>query len=100
MVPDAVGATTIVTVAVALFASVPRAHVTMPALFEQVPVLAIAETKFNPAGNVSVTVTLVAEAGPSLAMVCHVVSRSLVRTGLGALLAVMARSAEPVLGMA
>jgi hypothetical protein len=62
-VPAAVGVTTMVMVAVAAFAKVPRLQVTA-AVPEHEPVDVVAETKVTPAGNVSVTDTPWAESGP------------------------------------
>src|SRR5687767_11067190 len=65
-VPAAGAVTTIVIVADAPEASVPRLHVTVPADWVQAPWLAIAETKVTPAGSGSVTVTKLAVSGPAL----------------------------------
>ena len=67
--PAAVGVTKIVTVAFWKIVSVPRAHVTVPADWLQLPCgtgATVAETNVMPAGNVSVRVTPVAVAGPPL----------------------------------
>ena len=65
-VPAAVGLTTIVTVALAVFASVPRLQLTVAV---QVPWLGVAETNVTPVGTVSVKVTPVAGDGPLLVTV-------------------------------
>ena len=62
--PAALGTTPMVTVATALLARLPSEQVTTPAIFVQVPWLAVAEAKVTPAGNASVTVTLAARPGP------------------------------------
>jgi hypothetical protein len=64
-VPAAAGVTTIVMVAVAPFAKVPRVQVTV-VVPEQVPTEVDEETKLAPAGNTSVTDTLWAASGPPL----------------------------------
>jgi len=64
-VPAALGRTTIVTVAVAAFASVPRAQVTV-VVPEQLPWLELVETKLAPPGSMSVTLTPAAGFGPVL----------------------------------
>ena len=56
---------TMVTVALAALARVPRLQVTVPALWVQG---AVAETKLVPAGRVSVMTTLLALSGPALLM--------------------------------
>jgi len=67
IVPPDVGAvTTIVTVALPALAIVPRLHVTVPALWVQVPWVGVADTKPTPAGKVSVKLTPVATLGPAL----------------------------------
>jgi hypothetical protein len=67
IVPPDVGAvTTIVTVADPTLAIDPKLHVTVPALWLQVPWVAVADTNTTPAGNVSVRVTPVAALGPAL----------------------------------
>ena len=63
--PDDVGVTTIVTVALAPFASAPRLHVTV-AVPAHDPTDADDETNATPAGSGSVTVTAAAELGPAL----------------------------------
>src|SRR5206468_2233767 len=63
-VPACWGVTLIVIVAEAPLASAPSAQVTVPALCEQLPWLALAETKVTLAGRVSVTLTPVAPEGP------------------------------------
>ena len=66
-VPLETGAvTTMVTVADPALAIVPRLHVTVPALWLQVPWVAVADTNTTPAGNVSVRVTPLAPLGPAL----------------------------------
>jgi hypothetical protein len=67
-VPAAVGVTTMVMVAVAAFANVPRLQVTV-VVPEHEPVDAVAETKVTPAGNPSVTATPWAASGPLLVTV-------------------------------
>jgi hypothetical protein len=64
-VPALVGVTTIVTVAEAPLARLPRLQVTMLVPL-QLPWLGVADTKATPVGNVSVIVTPVAVAGPLL----------------------------------
>jgi len=67
IVPPEVGAvTTIVTVALDPLAIDPRLQVTVPALWVQVPWVAVADTKPTPAGKVSVRVTPLAPLGPAL----------------------------------
>src|SRR6185369_3388482 len=61
--------TLMVTMLLALGASVPRVQVTTPLLCAQVGVLGTDETKVTPAGKVSVTVTPVAVDGPLLVAV-------------------------------
>lgn len=68
MLPAAVGLTTIVTVAVAAFGSVPMLQETV-VVPEHVPCVEAAETNVGPAGSVSVRVTLVAGDGPLLVTV-------------------------------
>ena len=58
---------TMVTVALAPLARVPRLQVTV-VLPEQVPTLGLAETNMVPAGSASVTTTLLAASGPALLM--------------------------------
>jgi len=65
-VPAAVGMTTIVTVALAAFAKVPRLQLTAAV---QVPWLGVAETNVTPVGTASVKVTPVAGDGPLLVTV-------------------------------
>jgi hypothetical protein len=64
--PDVGAVTTIVTVALPALAIVPRLHVTVPALWLQVPWVAVADINTTPAGNVSVKLTPVAVLGPAL----------------------------------
>jgi hypothetical protein len=67
IVPPDVGAvTTIVTVADPALAIDPKLHVTVPALWLQVPWVAVADINTTPAGNVSVKLTPVAVLGPAL----------------------------------
>ena len=63
IVPVVVGMTTMVTVALAPLISVPRLQVTV-LVPEQLPRLAVADTKVVLPGIVSVTVTFDAEFGP------------------------------------
>src|SRR5687767_9314593 len=63
-----VGVTTIVTVALAPFASEPSAHVIVAVPLQE-PVEGVAETSVTDAGSVSVTVTVVAVSGPLLVTV-------------------------------
>jgi hypothetical protein len=65
-VPAAVGVTTIVTVALAALARVPRLQLTAAV---QVPWLGVAETNVTPVGTASVKVTPVAGDGPLLVTV-------------------------------
>lgn len=62
-VPAAVGLTTIVTVALAVFARVPRLQLTVAV---QIPWLGVTETKVTFVGTASVKVTPVAGDGPLL----------------------------------
>jgi hypothetical protein len=67
MVPPDVGAVTVmVTVALEPLAIDPKLHVTVPALWLQVPWVAVADTKITPLGRVSVRVTPLAPLGPAL----------------------------------
>jgi hypothetical protein len=67
MDPVVVGVTLIVIVAVAPLARVPTEHVTVPEDGgEQVPWVLVADTKFTPDGNVSLTDTPAALEGPAL----------------------------------
>jgi hypothetical protein len=67
MTPPETGAVTaIVTVALDPLARPPRLHVTVPALWLQVPWVAVADTNVTPLGRVSVRVTPVAPLGPAL----------------------------------
>ena len=56
-VPGVVGVTTMVTVAMAPSARVPRLQVTVPDVWLQLPWLGVAETNVTSAGRVSVTTT-------------------------------------------
>src|SRR5437660_9496 len=70
MLPVVVGARTMmVTVALAPLLMAPRLPVTVVPAVVTVPWLGVAETNVTPAGNVSVSVTLVALPGPALATV-------------------------------
>ncbi len=69
IVPVALGVTSILTVACAPFARLPRLHVTTPLNSLQLPWLGVADTKLTPAGSVSVTTTLVASSGPLFVIV-------------------------------
>src|SRR5437870_1903994 len=64
IVPCWVGVTTRSTVAWAPEARSPRSHVTTPRSSEHDPWLGVADTKFTPAGSVSLTCTDVASEGP------------------------------------
>jgi hypothetical protein len=67
MTPPDVGAVTVmVTVADPALAIAPRLQVTVPALWLQVPWVAVADTKITPLGRVSVRVTPLAPLGPAL----------------------------------
>jgi hypothetical protein len=97
IVPPALGAVTvIVTVADPPLAIPPRLHVTVPALWLQVPWVAVADTKPTPAGNVSVKVTPVAPLGPALLTLTVYVSVLAATTGSGESVLVTERSAEAV----
>ena len=63
-VPVAVGVTVIFTVTVAALAMVPTVQVRVGAVNVHGPWLAVAPTKFSPAGKLSVTMTPAACAGP------------------------------------
>src|SRR5918911_1037396 len=63
--PDAVGVTTMVTMALAPFVSVPMEQLTGPVLLQE-PCVVEEETNVTPAGSVSVRLTFVACAGPLL----------------------------------
>jgi hypothetical protein len=89
----AVGVTTIVTVAEAPEASVPRLHVTV-AVPEQEPTDGVADTKVTPAGSVSLTLTAAAALGPALAAVSVYVRFVPTVTGSGESVFVIERSAE------
>jgi hypothetical protein len=65
IVPAVAGITLTITVVLAPFDRLPRLHVTVAFTLEQ-PWLGVTETKVTPGGNVSVTVTPVASAGPLL----------------------------------
>ena len=65
-VPWLFGRTLIWTLAVPPLATVPSAHVTVPADSEQLPWEALAESKVELDGSMSVTVTPVAPCGPAL----------------------------------
>ena len=67
IVPRRIGLTTIVTVAPAPLVSVPRLQVTTPPASPQVPAVDAADMNSTSAGSVSVSRTLVAANGPSLA---------------------------------
>jgi hypothetical protein len=69
IVPPAFGTTWIVIVADPPLESEPSVQETVPAENEQLPWLAVAETKVTPLGRVSVTVTFVAVDGPALVTV-------------------------------
>ncbi len=60
------GVTLIVTVALAVLASVPSEQVTVPDACEQLPCVVVAELNVTPAGSVSVRVMPVALEGPAL----------------------------------
>ena len=64
--PTAVVVTTMVTLAPAVFAIVPRLQVRVPLRFVQVPMLLIAETRLTLAGSVSLSKTSDAVFGPAL----------------------------------
>src|ERR1041385_6338112 len=85
------------TVAVAPLAIVPSEHVTRLPLFVHVPWLEFAATKFNPAGNASVTVTLLAASGPRLVTVRLKLTPPLMLVEAGATDSPIARSAEATL---
>src|SRR5947209_11359889 len=87
------GTPTIVTVAVAAFAIVPREQVTVPAASEQVPCVEFAERYVTTEGNGSETYTLVAEFGPLLVTVNVYVSSVPSVTGFGEADFTMATSA-------
>ena len=63
--PAEEGVTTIVTIALPPAARLPRLQFTV-AVPLQLPCVVVAETNVTPAGNVSVTLTFVATAGPLL----------------------------------
>ena len=67
IVPMLCGVTLTVTLALAVLASVPREHVTVPLACEQLPCDGVAELKVTPAGSVSVSVMPVAPEGPAFA---------------------------------
>src|SRR5437773_2289295 len=64
MLPAVFAVTTMVAVAPALLARLPRLQVTVPVAREQVPWDDAADTKVTPAGRGSVRMTPVAAAGP------------------------------------
>jgi hypothetical protein len=98
--PAIVVVTTTVIVAFAPFAKLPRLHVkTPPEGTPQVPWLGLAESNVTLAGNVSVTVTPVAELGPLLVTVIVYVTCSPTETGSGVSVLVIARSAEETEGL-
>src|SRR3984885_9754116 len=68
-VPGAPVRVRMVTVAFAALAIVPSEQVTVPPASEQVPAVVLAERKVKSDGNGSVTITLVAGAGPLLVTV-------------------------------
>src|SRR5437660_10432820 len=72
---------------------VPSRQVTVPPASEHVPVVVVAERKVTAAGNVSVTVTFVAEAGPLLTTVSVYVKGLPCSTGFGVAVFVIAISA-------
>jgi hypothetical protein len=97
IVPPEVGAvTTIVTVADPALAIVPRLHVTVPALWLQVPWVGVADTNTTPAGKVSVRVTPLAPLGPALLTPTVYVSVPDTITGSGLSALVTETSAEAV----
>jgi hypothetical protein len=100
MSPAIMVVTTTVIVAFAPFAMLPRLHVkTPPKTAPQVPWLGVAESRVTLAGNVSVTVTPVAEFGPRLVTVIVYVICSPTKTGSGESVLVIARSAGVVAGL-
>jgi hypothetical protein len=68
-VPGAAVRVRMLTVALAAFAIVPSRQVTVPPASEQVPAVVLTERKVTSVGNGSVTITLVAVAGPLLVTV-------------------------------
>src|ERR1041385_1906078 len=66
MGPAVVAVAVMVTVAIALLASVPRLHVTTPLLWVSAPAVAVEERYVKPAGSGSVSTTLADGAGPRL----------------------------------
>ena len=78
------GVTTILTVAVEEFVSVPIRQVTMFEACEHVPAVVVTETNWRADGNASTTVTLLASAGPLLVTVRVYARRFPCATGLGA----------------
>jgi hypothetical protein len=92
-VPPAVGVTTIVTVALAALARVPRLHVTV-AVPLQLPCDGVVDTQVTPPGSVSVTETPVAELGPLFVTVIVYVRFCPTRIGSGESVLVTERFAE------
>jgi hypothetical protein len=97
MTPPDVGAVTVmVTVADPALAIAPRLQVTVPALWLQVPWVAVADTNVTPLGRVSVRVTPVAPLGPALLTLTVYVSVPATITGSGLSALVTETSAEAV----
>jgi hypothetical protein len=82
-----------VTVAVPAFAIVPSRHVTDPPASEQDPCVLVEERYVTVEGSVSVTVTVVADAGPLLVTASEYVSGVPSVTGFGVAVFTIAMSA-------
>ena len=96
MVPTAVGTTTMVLVAVPPGARSPRSKVTVLPDWLTVPAVVVAEMKDTPPGNVSVIVTAVDVAAPTLVTVSVYVTWSPRVTGSGASFLVRTRAGTKV----
>src|ERR1700692_1599326 len=91
--PGALGSVRIVIVAVPAFAIVPSRQVTAPPACEHDPCVVVTERKVTAEGSVSLTVTLVADAGPLLETASVYVSGVPSVTGLGVAVFTIATSA-------
>jgi hypothetical protein len=91
--PGRMGVTTMVTVAVAPFASAPSVQVTVPSSWLQLPCVGVAEPNVTPAGSTSISVAAAAASGPPFPTVIVYVSIPPTVTGSGESVLTTERSA-------